>query len=149
GTSVSLNDSASFFSDFNQQFTPGTTLTFTMNSTLVAPPSGGTPDNFSMVILSNYETTNGYNFISNLPPPPGDTPIPTTDTVADTFFNFNINGTGSTTVSSFSSTSGDVSIAVTPTTVVPEPSSVVFVCTGTLGLLGYAWRRRRREAIAA
>ena len=32
-----------FFSDFNQQFTPGRTLTFTMDSTLVPPPSGGTP----------------------------------------------------------------------------------------------------------
>ncbi len=142
GTSVSFNDSASFFSDFNQQFTPGTALTFTMNSTLIAPPSGGTPDNFSMAILSHYETTNGYNFISNPPPPPGDTSIPTTDTAAGTFFNFNINGAVSTTVSSFPSASGDVSITVTPTTsVVPEPSTAVAVLF-TLAVLG-VWRCRR------
>jgi hypothetical protein len=43
---VSLTDTANFFSDFNQQFTPGATLTFTVDTTLVAPPSGGIPDNF-------------------------------------------------------------------------------------------------------
>ena len=43
GSSVSLNDSANFFSDFNQQFTPGGTLTFTMDSTLVSPSLGRQP----------------------------------------------------------------------------------------------------------
>src|SRR5262249_46785592 len=52
GGSVVLNDSTDFFSDFNQQFRPGGTLSFTVNSTLAAPPSGGMPDNFSMVIFS-------------------------------------------------------------------------------------------------
>lgn len=37
---VALNDSANFFNDFNQGFTPGSTLTFTMDSTLVGPPPG-------------------------------------------------------------------------------------------------------------
>ena len=95
GSTVSLNDSANFFSDFNQQFTPGGTLTFTVDSTLVAPPSGGSPDNFSMVIFSGYDPVNGYNPSSGT----GGTPIPTTDPSGnDTFFNFNINGPGSTTV---------------------------------------------------
>src|SRR5262249_61250369 len=31
---VTLNDGASFLNDFNQQFTPGSTLTFTMDSTV-------------------------------------------------------------------------------------------------------------------
>jgi hypothetical protein len=28
-------------------------------------------------------------------------------------------------------------------TVVPEPSSLTLLCLGSLGLLGYSWRRRR------
>ena len=51
-STVTLADPTNFFSDFNQQFTPGATLTFTVDTTLVAPPSGGTPDNFSMVLFS-------------------------------------------------------------------------------------------------
>ncbi len=142
GSSVSLTDNTvNFFSDFNQQFTPGSTLTFTVDSTLVAPPSGGTPDNFSMVIFSGYDPVNGYNPFTGT----GGTPIPTTDpSGADTFFNFNVNGPGSTTVDSFPSASGNISITVTPAIVVPEPSSGVIVllsvvCTAA----AIFWRRNR------
>jgi hypothetical protein len=123
GSSVSLSDSVvNFFSDFNQQFKPGNTLTFTMDSTLVPPPSGGSPDNFSLVIFSGYDPVNGYNPIAAT----GGTPIPTTDpTGNDTFFNFNVNGPGATTVDSFPSANGDVSITVTPMSAVAEPSSGV------------------------
>ncbi len=61
GSTVSLNDSVNFFSDFNQQFTPGSTMTFTMTSTLIAPPSGGVPDNFSMLLFGSYDPVNGFN----------------------------------------------------------------------------------------
>ncbi len=136
GSSVSLNDTGNFFSDFNQQFTPGSTLTFTMDSTLVAPPSGVAPDNFSMVIFSGYNPSIGY---------PAGTPttIHTTDpSENDTFFNFNINGPGLTTVDSFNTPSGDITITVTPAIVVPEPSSGVIVllsvvCTAA----AIFWRR--------
>jgi len=136
GSSVSLN-AVTFFSDFNQQFTPGSTLTFTMDSTLVAPPSGGAPDNFSMVIFSNYPAI-GY---------PAGTPttIQTTDTSgSDTFFNFNVNGPGSTTVDSFNTPSGDISITVTPAIVVPEPSSGVIVLLSVVCMATVIfWRRNR------
>jgi hypothetical protein len=131
---VTLNDSVNFFSDFNQQFTPGATLTFTMDSTLIAPPVGGSPDNFSMVIFSNYDPVHGYNPITGT----GGTPIPTTDPSGnDTFFNFNITGPG-TTVSAFPSASGDISITVTPQSV-PEPPSAVLWVLGVAGS-GAFWR---------
>jgi hypothetical protein len=139
GSSVSLNDSVNFFSDFNQQFTPGGTLAFSMDSTLIPPPSGGSPDNFSMVIFSRYDPVNGYNPLTGA----GGTPIPTTDpTGNDTFFNFNVNGPGATTVDSFPSASGDVSITVTPTSVVAEPSSSVLALLSVMCMAGaICWRR--------
>jgi len=143
GSIVSLNDSgANFFSDFNQQFTPGGTLTFTMDTTLVAPPSGGNPDNFSMVIFSTYDPVNGYNPVTTT----GGTPIPTTDpTGNDTFFNFNINGPGSTTVASFPSASGDIPITVTPAGAVPEPGSGVLMLLSVMCTATAIFRRRYRS----
>jgi hypothetical protein len=145
-SSVALTDSVNFFSDFNQQFTPGATLTFTMDSTLIAPPSAGTPDNFSMVLFSNYDPVNGYNPFTGT----GGLPIPTTDPSGnDTFFNFNITGPGTTAVSSYPSASGDISITVTPQGTIPEPPSVVLLLLGLLGSGSLSCRRgasRRRRA---
>jgi hypothetical protein len=138
-STVTLTDSTSFFSDFNQQFTPGATLTFTVDTTLIAPPPGGTPDNFSMVMFSAYDPVNGYNPSTGT----GGTPLPTTDpTGNNTFFNFNVNVPGQTTVSSYPSSSGDITITVSS---VPEPSSLVLACLGTVGsIAGIVWRRLRR-----
>jgi hypothetical protein len=128
GGTVGLTDTSSFFSDFNQQFTPGGTLTFTIDSTFLAPPAGGTPDNFSMAIFEGYDPVNGYNPYLGT----GGTPIPTTDPSGnDTFFNFNINGPGSTSVSVFPSSAGDISITVTPG-VVPEPFSGMLTLVGLI-----------------
>ena len=73
----------------------------------------------------------------------GGTPIPTTDpTGNDTFFNFDVNGPGSTTVISFPGASGDMSITVTPAGVVPEPSSGVLMLLGVMGMSrSLVWRR--------
>jgi hypothetical protein len=136
---VTLNDSASFLSDFNQQFTPGTTLTFTVDSTLIAPTAGEFADNFSMVIFSQYV---GYDPL-NPPAMPDDTTIATTDpTGNDTFFNFNINGPGTTTVSSYPSASGDITITIAQASV-PEPSSSVIMALGLIGMAGALCRRRK------
>ena len=146
GGSVGLDSSASFFSDFNQQFAPGSTLTFTMDSTLVAPPSGGIADNFSMVIFEGYDPVNGFNPLTGM----GGTPISTTDpSGAETFFNFDINGPGSTTVSVFPSTSGDISITVTPESVVPEPASGVILLMGMAGIASAILRKKLKIAILA
>lgn len=138
GSRVSLSDSPNFFSDFNQQFTPGSTLTFTVDSTLVAPPSGGSPDNFSMVIFQSYDPVNGYNPLTGM----GGTTIPTTDpSGADTFFNFDVNGPGATTLSSYPDASGNITITIIPASV-PEPSSGVIVFFGVIGLSGMMCRCR-------
>ncbi len=138
GSSVSLSDSTSFFSDFNQQFTPGSVLSFKVDSTLGAPPSGGTPDNFSMVIFSAYDPVNGYNPLTGT----GGTPIPTTDpSGSSTFFNLDVSGPGSTIPSSYPSSGGDITITVTPVNVIPEPSTSMLMSLGILGLLTAVCRR--------
>jgi hypothetical protein len=140
GSGVVLNDSANFLVDFNQQFTPGSTLSFTVDTTVVTPPSGGFPDTFSMVIFYGYDPTTGYN-PSGGPVPPV---IPTTDpTGSNTFLTVNINGPGSTTAVGYPSADGSISITVTPTTAVPEPSSAITMLFGALGLAGaLKWRSR-------
>jgi hypothetical protein len=141
GSSVILSDSTYFFSDFNQQFTPGSTLTFTVDMTLNAPPSGGSPDNFSMVIFSSYDPVNGYNPSTLL----GGIPIPTNDPSGnDTFINVDNNGPGATSVLSYPSASGDITITVTSTSV-PEPGSGVLLFSG-IACTAIAISRRRSRA---
>jgi hypothetical protein len=139
GGTVVLSDSTiNFFNDFNQGFTPGGTLTFTVDSTLVAPPGGGFPDNFSMAIFSQYVSFDP----SNPPAMPYDSPISTTDpTAANTFFNFNINGPGTTTVNSYPSAAGDIPITITGA--VPEPPGGVMMILGVMGMIGVILRKRR------
>jgi hypothetical protein len=140
GGSVVLNDSANFLVDFNQQFTPGGALSFNVDSTLVAPPSGGFPDTFSMVIFYGYDPNNGFN------PSGGPAPsvIPTQDpTGANTFLTINIGGPGNTTAAGYSSADGSIPITVTPTSAVPELSSGITMLFGLLSLAGASiWRRR-------
>jgi hypothetical protein len=113
---------------------------FTMSSTLIPPPGGSNPDNFSMVLFSGYDPVNGYDPGTGT----GGTPIPTADPLgSNTFFNFDINGPGSTTVSTFNSVSGDVTIIVTPASV-PEPASAITMFLGLIGVLT-AIRRRQRQ----
>jgi hypothetical protein len=120
--SISLNDTSTFFTDFNQQFTPGTTFSFTLDSTLIAP-DGTFPDNFSMVIFSGYDPVNGYDPIGLT----GGTPIPTTDPSGnDLFVNLDITGADS---------------APTTYQAVPEPSSLLILTTGLIGIATAAVRR--------
>ncbi len=139
GSGVVLDDTSSFLVDFNQQFTPGGTLSFTVDSTAVPAPSGGFPDSFSMVIFYGYDPTNGYS-PSGGPVPPV---IPTADpTGPDTFVTISIDGPDSTTAAGYSSTDGTITTTVTQTSAVPEPSSGVTMLFGLLGLAGaVTWRR--------
>jgi hypothetical protein len=124
---VTLSDSSSFFTDFNQQFTPGDTLTFTIDSTLIAPAGGGI-DNFSMVIFQGYDPVNGYDPIGAT----GGITIPSTDPSGNNLFvNLDIVGPGSAPVT-FQAAS------------VPEPSSAAIMLFGVLGISGaMCWRRGR------
>ena len=91
-----------------------------------------------MALFSGYDSVNGYNPTMGT----GGTPIPTTDPSGnDTFFNFDINGPGSTTVASFASASGDISITVTPLASVPEPSSGVHLLLGAMWSATLIYRR--------
>jgi hypothetical protein len=132
---VTLDDTSSFFSDFNQQFTPGGTLSFTVSTTV---NSGGIPDSFTMVIFQGYDAVNGYDPFTGT----GGTPIATTDpSGADSFVSLEINGEGSTMAVGYSSAAGDVSTTVTAS-VVPELSSGAMMLFGLISLAGaFAWRR--------
>jgi hypothetical protein len=55
---VILDDTSSFFSDFNQQFTPRGTHSFTVSTTA---NSGGIPDSFTTVIFQGYDAVHGYD----------------------------------------------------------------------------------------
>jgi hypothetical protein len=142
GSSVVLNDSSNFFNDFNQGFAPGTTLTFTVDSTDVPPLPGSNtaPDNFSIVIFSGYSGA-VYTDVSG----PGGMTIPTIDpSGADTFVNINANGSpGSNSYAGYSSLGGDIPVTVTPGSAVPEPSSGVAMLLGVAGLLGFCWQHNR------
>ena len=132
---VTLDDTSSFFSDFNQQFTPGGMLSFAVSTTL---NSGGFPDSFSMVIFREYDAVHGYDPFAGT----GGTPIATTDpSGSNTFLSLDIDGQGGTIAVDYSSASGDVSTTVTANAV-PELSSDVMMLFGMLSLVGALARRR-------
>ncbi len=131
-SSVNLTDSVYFFNDFNQGFTPGLTLTFTIDYTVIAPPvSSDPPDNFSMVIYNDYNPAMGLY----------GTPIPTTDVSSGTLFNFDIDGSVPPNVLVYSTPNEDVTAVVTAASV-PEPSSAVIMLLGVLGISGTIYVRR-------
>jgi hypothetical protein len=135
-SSVTLNDNTSFLSDFNEAFTPGSVLSFDLQTTSF---SGAFPDSFSMVIFSSYA---GYS------PTSGPVPnvVPTTDpTGSDTLLTVNVNGPGSTTAIGYSSASGDIPAPEVNLagSAVPEPPTdrIVVLVLAVAGT--YACRRFR------
>ncbi len=132
-STVVLNTSPSLgLADFNEGFTPGTTLTFRVDlTTNVGTPN---PDSFTFYILQSYSPNNG-------------TPIPTTDTFASSLITVDI--TSSTPpVQVFAGLNGvPPAPTITPLTSVPEPASLSLFVLG-LGTLaaGRRWQRRRQGA---
>jgi hypothetical protein len=123
-------NSVSFFNDFNQGFTPGSTLSFQVDlTTNVGTP---TPDSFAFYILQGYSPNSGI-------------PIPTTDNLASSLVSVDITSSDLT-VQAFGGTNGDPpSPDVTPvTSPVPEPTTLPLFALGLATLAaGRGWQRRR------
>jgi hypothetical protein len=119
---LTLTDS-SFFNEWLQAITYGTSMSFQFTTTDNFVPSG-IPDNFSFYFLDSNQI-----------------PYPTSDTVADSLFSLDLNGPGSP-PQVF--TAAVAQVQVTPATPIPEPS--LLSLTGVL--LGCVlWRLRRARGL--
>ncbi|MEO7099200.1 MAG: NF038129 family PEP-CTERM protein [Luteolibacter sp.] len=118
-STVSLNDTTTFFNEFFQGFTPGATLSFTVNvDTNIGSP---TPDGFSFAILDSS--------LTNI----------TTSGLGDSLLVVNVDGTSYGTMTSQTG-SGTGAFSGVSITSVPEPSAAL------LGMMacGAMFVRRRR-----
>jgi hypothetical protein len=132
GTSVTLGTSPSLgFADFNQGFTPGSTLSFKVD---LSTNPGSTPDSFSFYILESYSLNNG-------------TPILTTDALASSLVSVDLSSS-TPAAQAYAGVNGVPPLpSVTPLTSVPEPASLTLFAIGLVGLA--AGRRRQRSGVAA
>jgi hypothetical protein len=131
-SSIALNDNSSFFNDFNQGFTPGSTLSFHVD--LTANVGMVTPDEFSFALLQSYGTPNVAE-------------IPTGDpSGANTLLTVGI--TSSTPpVSTYGGVNLDQDPLTTTATSTPEPGTLVLSLLA-LGSLAAArgWKLWRKSA---
>jgi MYXO-CTERM domain-containing protein len=119
GSKITLTDS-SFYNEFFQDFTPGSTLQFDVQIDS-SWQSGGTPDEFSFAILDN----NLFN-------------LPTNALATDTFANVETDGTNFTVL-----TASSLDGTVPAPTVTPVPEASTYGLFGA-ALLGLAALKRRR-----
>ncbi len=117
---VTLQDT-SFFNEYFENFTPGTLLSFTIDTTNV-PDSGGTPDLFTIALLDSSGNE-----------------LPTTGPASE-FVDLSLAGGANPQVSTFSSAPGSAFSLAAPTVQsgspapVPEPSSYWELLTALLAL---------------
>lgn len=123
GDALTITD-ASNIVDFNQNFTPGTSLSFTLGlTTNVSPSEVASPDAFIFQILSNNMTETSAFLQMDIANPP---------TISS--------DTGGT----VGGAAQPFAPAVSPQAVVPEPSSCTLLALGLVSLAaGRRWRRLR------
>jgi hypothetical protein len=124
-TGITLNDSA-FFNEYFENFTPGSVLSFQLDTTNAADP-GGTPDLFTFAILDSS----------------GDE-LPTTGPSSE-FLDVSLGGGATPDVATFGSAPGSGFVlhapVVQPESPVPEPPTIVPLLVAALGLGTLKWRR--------
>ena len=132
---VTLTDSG-FFADFNQQFTPGALLSFTLDLTTNVDQGPGTsPDSFTFSILDSTGM-----------------PIPTSDASASSFLTITLDGP-SPTIQTYATVGvapqvgppqvAPPQVGPPPGPAAPEPSSLVLALIGLAGAAAARGLRRR------
>lgn len=124
---VTLSD-ASFFNEFLQRMTLGSTISFQLDATTKGPTAGALPDTFSFFILN---------------PAASSSLLTTTDpTGANSLFSLQIDGSASGIVGNYSS-EPPVSATLVTSTSVPEPNTWGLLLLGLLGAAVTVFRDAR------
>jgi hypothetical protein len=124
---VMLTD-ASFFTEFLQATTLGSTISFQLDATTKGPSAGALPDTFAFFVLN---------------PTASASLLTTTDpTGADSLFSLQIDGTPSGIVSVYSSDPTVSARLVPVSSSVPEPATLGLLLFGLLGVVGRLVRSR-------
>jgi hypothetical protein len=132
--SVALTN-GSFFNEYQQGMTLGSTISFRLDATTAAPTSGSLPDTFSLFLLDPTATN---SLVTSTDP-----------TGADSLFTLQIDGSTGGLLAVYDTTPS-LAVSVTPSPV-PLPTGFVLLISGllALGFLGSRERLGQRVALGA
>jgi len=137
GTSVSLND-AGLDNYLIQEFNPGDLLNFDLSVNVANPSS----DFFSFAFLQNYMPGFGDPVLTN--DPDYMPPLSFFSSVFTIDFNDALNPTVS--IYTGDAPFGNVTATVTEVSPAPEPGTWAMMAMGLVGMIFFAWRRKRDAA---